>query len=159
ERRPVWLSVDHLEDRTLPSTIAWTNKGNAANDTDGFNRIFGQNADVARGVVQAAIDSWRSVITNFNYSNGSHTFSLTVNAELGDGATGDGRVDLSKLDANGKPMAGSVEIDADHALLGENGGFFLDQTPFDSSEFQGDVMSPYAAKYTEGGPADDLVDL
>src|SRR5262249_44129959 len=52
---PVRPWVEHLEDRTLLSTILWTNKGDAVNDSDHFNQVFRQNANVARGVVQALL--------------------------------------------------------------------------------------------------------
>src|SRR5947209_5467278 len=62
-RPPVFRPrLETLEDRTVPS-IVWTNRGQAS---DRFDEVFGSQAGVARGVVDAAITSWDRVITNFN---------------------------------------------------------------------------------------------
>src|SRR5262245_12051701 len=72
-RRP---QVERLEDRTVPSTILWTNRGSfdplgmpstdPLYDKDGFNAVFGPNANLARQDVDAAIRAWENVIVSFN---------------------------------------------------------------------------------------------
>src|SRR5262249_45748841 len=62
--RPV---LEALEDRVVPSTINWSNRGTANNDSDGFNGVFGPNAETARIAARGALDLWQRVITNFNY--------------------------------------------------------------------------------------------
>src|SRR5262245_54564851 len=62
-RRPRQLLLEGLEDRTVPSTILWTNRGvtNGA-DNDRFNDVFGANAEAARRVADAVLRSWQNMI-------------------------------------------------------------------------------------------------
>jgi hypothetical protein len=153
------LSLERLEDRNLMSTIQWVNEGTLTNDSDGFKAVFGSQAATARHVVEAAIKGWQDVIANFNYSDGSDTFSLTVNMDtsLGGHNRGASADFASKVDANHKPMAGTIVLGAGDDGFGA--GYFLDPTPFESSEFQGTVINAYAANATSNGPADGLTDL
>src|SRR5262249_60582624 len=57
------LFPEPLEDRTVPSTINWVNRGSPG---DNFATVFGANAGLARSVVDTAINEWQSVIVNFN---------------------------------------------------------------------------------------------
>jgi hypothetical protein len=41
--------VRYLEGRTLLSTIIWTDRGSPTNDSDGFNAVFGANAETGAG--------------------------------------------------------------------------------------------------------------
>ena len=53
------------EDRVEQTTglnIVWTNRGPG----DGFDTIFGANADAARAGVDAALDGWEQVVANLN---------------------------------------------------------------------------------------------
>src|ERR1700736_1837181 len=70
--------LECLEDRTLPSTILWTNRGDANTDSDHFNAVFGNRAAAARTVVDAAVGAWQDVIQNFNFADGTNTFSLNI---------------------------------------------------------------------------------
>src|SRR5262249_46967228 len=152
-RRRALPRLEAFEDRVLLS-ITWVNKGSLSSDSDGLNAVFGSNATLARNVVQAAIDGWANVITNFNYSNGTNNFKLTVN--MGSPGLGAEAYFASQVDANHKPMAGTISLGS-----GGNGhgqGWFLDPTPYDSSEFQGTIINAYAANATPGGPADGLSD-
>ena len=54
-----------LERRVLLSTINWTNKGSAGNDSDHFNLVFGGRAAAARSDVLAAFAYWSRAITDF----------------------------------------------------------------------------------------------
>src|SRR5262245_9992542 len=67
------LLLELLEDRTLLSTIVWVNRGG---DLDGFDQVFGNQANIARADVDAALQAWQNVITNFNYSDGSNEFDM-----------------------------------------------------------------------------------
>src|SRR5688572_24136826 len=67
--------LEPLEDRTLLSTILWENRGVTSGiDNDGFNTVFGANAELARRVVDAALSDWQEAITSFNHSG---PFALT----------------------------------------------------------------------------------
>ena len=61
-RRKAWRPhVECLEDRTLPSTIKWTETG--------FDTVYGPNAAAARAIVARAVNDWSRVIVDFNYQN------------------------------------------------------------------------------------------
>src|SRR5262249_34343357 len=130
----------------VPS-ISWLNRGdvNGNGDTDNFDANFGSNAAVARMDVQASIDRWNDVITNFNYYGTSHAadFHLTVDAANTDGLaeTWD---DSVSVDAQGKPYTARVTI--------QNGlgrGWYFDPVPGDNSEFDSDV--PFSGSGGSGG--------
>src|SRR5580704_16461900 len=70
--------LDSLEDRTLPSTIVWANRGTLGSDTDNFNAAFGSQATAARAEVDTALLYWQNAIQNFNYADGSNSFRLTI---------------------------------------------------------------------------------
>jgi len=137
-------------------SIHWVNEAASFNDSDGFGAVFGSQAVTARLVVEAAIQGWAGAIENFNYADGTNDFKLTVNMGS-DKNTGASAAFASKVDANHKPMAGTITLGA--GTDGHGAGYFLDPTPFESSEFQGTVINAYAANATAGGPADRLTDL
>src|SRR5687767_7677500 len=58
----VWYSCEALEERRLLSTINWVNRGDG---TDNFDTTSGTNDDLARAVVNAALDAWERLITDF----------------------------------------------------------------------------------------------
>ena len=62
EKRRARLQLEALEDRMVPSTLLWANRGSLTNDSDDFNKTFGTNAYKARQVVDAALQEWGSVI-------------------------------------------------------------------------------------------------
>ena len=69
-----------LEIRRLLSTITWVNRGSAGGtDSDNFNAVFGTLATQARTVIDADISYWERVVANFNYSDGTDTYKLTIN--------------------------------------------------------------------------------
>ncbi|MEZ6073496.1 MAG: hypothetical protein R3C10_25275 [Pirellulales bacterium] len=107
------------------STIAWTNRGTSSNDSDGFNALFGANADQARLITDRAILDWEEVIVNFNYSGGGNTLNLTVEtADLDVIASGGPTTQL-----NGKPASGRIRIDSTGTT------HYLDPTVGDDAEF------------------------
>ena len=66
--------------------IVWTNRGQTS---DNFNATFGNSANAARAVVDAAIDDWERVITNWNRDNGTQTLQINVSINgIGFGAAG-----------------------------------------------------------------------
>lgn len=124
--------------------IQWINRANTtaggAGDTDGFGAVFGANANIARGVVDAVINSYEQMILSFNYSDGSADFDLTVSMGGGQGRGGAGGT--STL-LGGKPKSGALTLQT-----GDNGagaGWYLDQTPNDYSEFSDTIINAFAA--------------
>jgi hypothetical protein len=150
------LNLEVLEDRTLLSTIAWTNRGNAYADTDSFNAVFGANAPTARAVVDAVLQLWQNTITSFNYADGSNTLSLTIS--MNPSARGNGAVSWSgvRTDGHGKPEAGAIQIDS--GSDGHGGGYYLDPNPF-SRAFAGTLDNPYARDGVPGTTPGSLGDL
>lgn len=146
-------AVEPLETRRLLSTINWTNKGTGAGagDTDSFNAIYGGNATIARNIVQRAIDDWERVIVNFNYSNGTNTYNVTVNAAPISGRGGTGS--LTQL--NGKPTSAVITMDDN----GGGEGWYFDpvigsSAVPDDGEFT-NILGPFNATFTGAGGAND----
>jgi Ca2+-binding RTX toxin-like protein len=140
-------SFDELEHRLMFSTIAWINRGTCmaatcsggSTDSDGFFATFGTNANVARQVVDRAIDDWEEVIQNFNYRDGSNRMNLQVGtANISAIAVGG----ATSADRDGKPTAGRVTVDSD-------GNHFLDRTA-DDAEFA-TLLTPFRASATITG--------
>ncbi len=146
-----------LEDRTVPSTITWTNRGQAS---DRFDSTFGANANLARGVIDATLTSWTRVLTSFNQPGGGNNINVTISmSSSGTGFGAGTNVSLS----NGFPVAGSINIargdDTNGDGIGDGGGWFLDPTPLDNSEFAGNILHAFTADVQAGSPAVNKVDL
>src|SRR5438093_403803 len=111
-----------------PATIDWTNRGSMASDSDGFNSVFGAGADTARAVVDAVIQSYARVITRFNYSDGSNTYSLTLSMNTAGTSLGASANLLTTL--GGKPRSGEITMGRGTDLtadgLGDGGNWFID---------------------------------
>jgi hypothetical protein len=128
--------VEPLERRFLLSTINWTNRGT----TDNF-AIYGGNANLARTIVDRAIDDWERVIVNFNYAGGGNTYNLQVFA----GAIGGRGVTQNVTNNQGKPNSARITMDDN----GGGGGWYFDPVlgtsaiP-DDSEYTG-WINPFAA--------------
>jgi len=171
------LRIDELEDRTVPSTIDWTNRGAIVDrngdgdfldpneDSDGFNECFGtafvdangdgvndgRAADLAREVIDATIRAWERVIVDFNYSDGTNTYKLSVNMNDAGGGFGasanffetkggipsKGWASISRGNDGGDPDGDWTDIDGNGTLdpRGDGLGWFLDPTPDEWSEF------------------------
>jgi len=108
KRRPA-LAVEQLEDRWVPSTISWVNRGTS----DYFDTTFGSNASAARTIVDRAITDWQNVVQNFNYQGGGNTFSLTVDS-MNLGSSRGSTWNIS-TDVQGKPTAAVITLDDDGA--------------------------------------------
>jgi hypothetical protein len=156
-RRP---ELEQLEDRTVPSTISWSNRGQAS---DGFAAAFGAHAAAARTAVDAAIDAWERTIVNFNYTSSGpvNTFALTIRvAQLGAGqgflfthdVNGNNQIDSAEVDGSGKPRSGLLTL-SNPATTPGHPGWFIDPTPYESSEFMGPITNAFAGTPQMGSPA------
>ncbi len=115
------------------STIQWTNRGTASNDSDGFNALFGSNAQQARLVVDRAILDWEEVVVNFNYNGGGNTFDLTVEtADLAVIANGG----VTAQNA-GKPSSGRIRLDNTGTT------HYVDPTAGDDAEFDDNITNAF----------------
>jgi hypothetical protein len=150
------LQGEQLEDRTLPSTIVWTNRGSDTSDTDHFNAVFGANADTARAVIDAALRDWENIVVAFDYADGSNTMSLAIAMNLTTPGNGAETWSGTQTDGQGKPTAGSIEIDS--GSDGHGSGWYLDPN-LNSAAFNGTQVNPYARDATPGGPATNRGDL
>ena len=80
-----WLKPTRPTNRGGPEAVAdivWTNRGQSS---DRFASTFGANAAAARAVVDAVIAAWERVITNFNYSDGSGNYNVTISMDSAGG--------------------------------------------------------------------------
>lgn len=140
-----------LEARRVLSTFVWSNRGD-----DDFADVFGSQAEAARQVVDAAMDVWERIIVDFNYnetpSAGSNTFELEFFTDSGDATCGAGT-------DTGGDIAG-VPTDADITIQNcSAGGWFLDQTPLENSEFNGRIGNDFQGSAPFGSSAFGRADL
>jgi hypothetical protein len=148
--------LEYLEDRTLPSTIVWGNRGGLGSDTDNFNAVFGSQATAARTEVDAALSYWQNAIQNFNYADGSNSFRLTISVNPNNHSNDAMTLPGLLTDGQGKPKAALIRLGA--GTDGHGGGYFIDPTPYDSSEYQRGINT-YAADASRGTPAWGGADL
>lgn len=164
--------LEPLEDRTVPSNIVWVNRGNNSGETnDRINEVFCVNtnpnpptcaaADAARAVVDAALNAWDRVIVNLNQQGGLNRLDVTIRMDSSDQSFS-GSAGVDTLIGN-KPRTGSITLGRAYDLNGDGKGdglgFFLDPTPNDNSEFQGEIRNAFVAYPTPGGSADNKADL
>ena len=150
--------LETLESRLTPSTIIWENEGddNFGDLVDASTGMpIGANAGAARDVVNAAINFWETVITNFNYQNVGMPFwapepnkyFLEIEVDdMGDDAPR-ASTDPPSCDPLGTPYATDITLDinAGDDKDGNPGpGWYIDPFPFDSAEFT-DIKSMYHA--------------
>ncbi len=163
------LEVETLENREMLSTIVWTNRGGAGNDSDLFGAAFGANAPAARLVVDAALDNWERVIPSFNTPaiSGVPADTLQVSFTMEELPAGtNGSAVLQQIDA-GRPRKGSIKLDFNGSSNNNPGvfGWFVDATPNDNSEFllteiaSGSVYSATIGRAQTGSPAASKLDL
>src|SRR5688572_13661104 len=147
-----------LEDRRLLSAIIWVNRGQAS---DNFDAAFGAGApaDAARAVIDAAIDAWNRVVTNFNHDDGIGPPDLEETISMNLGNAGCGASTSTTIGADGRPTAGSQTI----SLCDGNGDgiadWFVDPTPNDNSEFMGTINNAFTGTAQAGSPAAGRSDL
>ncbi len=130
--------------------IVWVNRGQAS---DGFDSVWGANAETARGVIDAVIVAFERLIGSFNYSDGSSNFNLTVQM----GGPGNGASAGLGQTLSGRPKSGTITMGS--GTNGQGGGWYIDPTPDDHSEFRGPIVNAYSGDATPGGPADGLGDF
>lgn len=157
KRRAGWrgVSAEALETRVCPSNMVWVNRGQAS---DNFGTVFGANAEAARRVVDAVLNSWGTVLVNLNQPpvNGSpdrNTIRFTVSMDVGREGFGGGAniteyayptEEDRDANRNGYPVAGNITLD--RGTNGQpNNGFWIDPTPTEHSEYT-DILSPAAAR-------------
>lgn len=147
------LSMEALEDRTVPAGIVWENRGLAS---DHFAEAFGAQAAVARGVVDSAIAEWNRVIQG--YQGNAIDVELHIAMDPDNPGTYAFAHDTVR-DANGVPTSGQITINMG---IDEDTGqsvWFLDPTPDNHDEFQGTLTNAFAREPTPGGPAAGKRDL
>lgn len=147
------LSMETLEDRTVPAGLVWVNRGL---NSDHFADAFGVFANQARGVVDSALAEWNRVVVGFQGE--SFETELTIAMDPDNPGLYASAHDTHR-DGNGVPTSGQITINMG---IDEDTGlskWFLDPTPDLHEEFQGDLVHAFARKPTPGGPADGLRDL
>jgi hypothetical protein len=167
------MAMERLEDRSMLSTISWVNRGDG---TDNFDTVFGANDDLARAVVDAALDDWEQLITNFQQAVlvpipvfpffdivNPNTIEITLSMDPTDTGFGGGAGAPADYDLNGHPLARSISIDSGNDTtgdgMGDGAGWYLDPNPNDHAEFAGTIMNAFVGQATAGGPAVGLSDL
>jgi hypothetical protein len=149
-------SLELLEDRLVPSTINWTNRGQAS---DNFATVFGSNAGTARSVVDTAILEWENVISNFNQVNNGDNNHINVTISMNTGINSQGgSTNTTATDNNGKPISAAISLGRNGAVFTDAMGnvterdpWYLDSTIF-SSAFLGTPTNAFAG-YAQAGSA------
>ena len=139
-----------------PADIVWLNRANTttggAGDTDGFGATFGTLAPTARAVIDALIVAYERMIGSFDYPSAGQTYSLTLSMETSGGFGASASLGTS---FGGKPKSGSIAIfEGDNpSSTNTDHGWFLDPTPFDHSEFSGNITNAFSGDAQGGSPA------
>ena len=131
--------------------IIWVNR-NSTTNPDNFN-VFGANAERARQVVDAVLVAFERMIGDFNYSDATNNFNVTVRVS----GTGNGASAGLGATLNGKPKSGTVTMGGGGG--GTGGGWFFDPTPNESSEFVGNITNAFSGDAQAGSPASGLGDF
>src|SRR5687768_1512400 len=126
---------------------------NRGQTTDGFSATFGANAETARRVMDEVIASFERMIGDFNYADGTENFNLTVNMS---GNHNGASASLGQV-LGGKPKTGTITMGKGGNGLGS--GWFIDPTPAESSEFQGNIVNAFSGDAQAGSPASGLGDF
>lgn len=136
----------------LLASFVWANRGQAS---DQFDAAFGAGtaANAARAVVDAALDNWSRVVTDFNHGPGIGPPDFSINIAMNPGNAGCGASASAIIGADGKSMGGNMTI---NFCDGDGDGasdWFLDPTPWENSEFQGTIVNAYSGDAQAGSPA------
>jgi len=132
--------------------IVWANRGT----TDNFAAAYGGQAENVRQVVDAAFFFWNKVIGSLNQTGGHSQLDVTLTATArGTGVGGGGGV--STLLGN-KPRTGTITIgggsDANgNGTVADAEGFYIDPTPYDYTEYQGNIINAFTGQATPGSAA------
>ena len=135
----------------------WTNRNDSGN---GFNAAFGGQAALARQVVDAALNAWERVITDFNWPDNPDDNTFEVEITVDTGSTGCGGAADTGADDDGVPQDGDFELGAGGTCGPNNNlAWWLDPTPNDSAEFRGEIANAFALNATPLGLAAGRHDL
>ncbi|MBI3465468.1 MAG: CSLREA domain-containing protein [Planctomycetes bacterium] len=137
------LHFEPLEDRLLLTTLAWENEG-SQQDGDEFE-VYGSNANLARAIVNRALDMWEQVLPTIHPALGDPESFLSIEIEAADlGACSRGSTDFDVGDGF------TIVLDDDAAgCPGPNSFWYFDPNWGDSVEFPTIVDADIAI----GGPA------
>jgi hypothetical protein len=133
--------------------IIWVNR-NSTTNPDNFN-VFGSQADVARNVVDAVLVAFERMIGDFNYSNGTNNYNVTITTGGNHNGASAGLNTGTVL--NGLPKSGTVTMG--RGSNGAGSGWFFDPTPHESSEFVGNIVNAFSGDAQAGSPASGLGDF
>ena len=151
------LRIEQLEDKRLLA-IVWANELDANDNFDednGFADQYQASAQIARAIVNRAIDDWNAVIPDFNFGDVNDAnpgdgvfdeFRLTVIAGplANTGSRGSVAFNTTTFNTNTAPIAATVELD-DNA---GGAGWFFDTTPLDDIEFTG-IADHFSASFVD----------
>lgn len=128
------------EDGPESTSIVWANRGT----TDNFG-IFGTSANAARNVVDAALDAWERVITNWNRSDGTTTLQINISMNTAGSGFGASGAPDAVAPADGKPRTGAITLGRGNNSVDPNdsNGWYFDPSPLDNSEFLGTLDSAF----------------
>jgi hypothetical protein len=139
-----------------PADIVWTNRGQAS---DGFAARFGTSANLMRGVVDAVIVAYEKMIGSFDYPVAAQTYNLSLSMSGNGSGFGAGASLATSL--GGKPKSGSISMGAGNGSADPNdtNGWFGDPTPFEHSEFAGNIVNAFCGDAQAGSPAAGIGDF
>ena len=106
--------------------------------------------------MDAAINLWEDIITDFNQPFGGNT--LAIDISMSPLITALGGITLLNADPFTRlPASGSIDLfsgsDVDGDLIGDGAGWFIDPTPTDSVEFNGPIVNAFVGRAPAGTPA------
>jgi hypothetical protein len=146
--------AERLESRGGPeaTSIVWSNRGHPS---DGFDLNFGASAAAGRAVVDAVFDLWEGIITDWNRSDGTTTLQINLAIANSNGFGGGAHPDPI-VPNDGKPRTGVISLGRGNNSSNPNdsNGWFFDPTPFDNSEFLGNIVNAYAGTDSAGVGSD-----
>ncbi len=124
------------------TSIVWVNRGHSSNN---FGAVFGPDEELAKAVVDHALLAWQEVFSTFD-QNGSDVIEVWINMSEVQGHCGgftspDFAI-VPLLDPfwfHGTPDWGTITL----GNCGDEGGWFLDPTPWEHSEFLGRIDNPF----------------
>ncbi|HEY6564743.1 MAG TPA: hypothetical protein VIY86_09625, partial [Pirellulaceae bacterium] len=127
--------------------IVWTNRGLSS---DNFTATFGTTAPAARTVVDAALDHWERVITNWNRSDGTVTLQVSISMATTGSGFGGAAAPGATAPSDGKPRTGSITLGRGQITPDPNdaNGWYLDANPNDHAEFGTSITSAFAGRGT-----------
>jgi hypothetical protein len=95
---------------------------------------------------------YEQMIGSFDYPSAGQTYSLTLSMAAGGGF---GASASLATNLGGKPKSGSISMlrGSNPTLTNTDHGWFLDPTPADDSEFNGNIVNAFCADAPSGSPA------